>query len=319
MKDVNEVNKRITFVAALVMLAVFPSGLFPQGIPAEGTKDSPAPVFSLSVLHALALPAAYAAPLPPEPERYTFRNVTSDFPKDAGQIWSYPFHIKSGDILPIVGLAALTGVLIHNDKQIHESFVNYRNSNSWVQKLGPNITQMGQLGAYGTAAVFLGVGLIAGDHKLTETGVLAANAMLQAGVLVEFLKGIIGRQRPVIDGFDRWSGPVGFFKRYSKGGHDLYDSFPGGHTATAFSLATVVAMEFRETVWVPILSYAVATGVGLSRVTLGRHWLSDCLVGGVLGHFIGRLVVNNHRQRYHVTPVIGMTGGSVSFAFTVSR
>jgi hypothetical protein len=50
MKDVNEVNKRITFVAALVMLAVFPSGLFPQGIPAEGTKDSPAPVFSLSIL-----------------------------------------------------------------------------------------------------------------------------------------------------------------------------------------------------------------------------------------------------------------------------
>jgi membrane-associated phospholipid phosphatase len=312
-------KKRVAFAAALVMLAILPSRLFPLGSPDAGPKDRPASVFSLSVFHTLALPTAYAAPLPPEPGSYTFRNVTSDFLKDAGQIWSYPFHIKSGDILPIVGLAALTAFLIPNDRDIHNAVIDYRNSHAWVRALGPNINLMGTWGAYGTAAVFLGAGLIAGDHKLTETGVLASSAMLQAGILVEFLKGLFGRQRPSVDGTDRWSGPVGFFKRYATGGYGLYDSFPGGHTTTAFSIATVVAMEYRETVWVPIPSYAVATGVGLSRVSLGRHWLSDCLVGGVIGHLIGRLVVNNHRQRYHVTPAVGMAGGSVSFALTVSR
>jgi membrane-associated phospholipid phosphatase len=312
-------NKRIAFIAALAMLAVFPSRIFAQEISTVGIKEGAAPAFSLCVLHPLALRNTFTAPLPPEPERLTFRNFTNDFLKDAGQIWSYPFHIKSGDILPIVGLAALTAFLIPNDRDIHNAVIDYRNSHAWVRALGPNINLMGTWGAYGTAAVFLGAGLIAGDHKLTETGVLASSAMLQAGILVEFLKGLFGRQRPSVDGTDRWSGPVGFFKRYATGGYGLYDSFPGGHTTTAFSIATVVAMEYRETVWVPIPSYAVATGVGLSRVSLGRHWLSDCLVGGVIGHLIGRLVVNNHRQRYHVTPAVGMAGGSVSFALTVSR
>jgi hypothetical protein len=53
------------------------------------------------------------------------------------------------------------------------------------------------------------------------------------------------------------------------GGRQLgrYDSFPGGHAITAFSLATVVAVQYRKSVWVPIVAYSVATGVGLSRVT----------------------------------------------------
>jgi membrane-associated phospholipid phosphatase len=38
--------------------------------------------------------------------------------------------------------------------------------------------------------------------------------------------------------------------------------------------------------------------VALSRVTEGKHWLSDCLVGSVLGYVIGRMVVLNHRSRY---------------------
>jgi membrane-associated phospholipid phosphatase len=98
-----------------------------------------------------------------------------------------------------------------------------------------------------------------------------------------------------------------------------YDSFPSGHTATAFSLATVVAMEYERTVWVPIVAYTVATGVGLSRVTLDKHWLSDVLVGGVIGHVIGRMVVRNHRRRYPVVPTVGLDHGSLSFAVTFIR
>jgi len=167
--------------------------------------------------------------------------------------------------------------------------------------------------------LFLGVGLISGDKKSTETGVLASSAMLQSGILVTFLKGIFGRQRPFwADGVDRWSGPVGFFKRFESGQQGRYDSFPGGHSITAFSLATVVAMQYRKTVWVPILAYTTATGVALSRVTENKHWLSDSLVGSALGYVIGRLVVRNHRSRYHMTPADGLAQGSPSVAFTFS-
>jgi membrane-associated phospholipid phosphatase len=64
-------------------------------------------------------------------------------------------------------------------------------------------------------------------------------------------------------------------------------------------MATVVAMQYQKSVWVPIVAYTVATAVALSRVTENKHWLSDSLVGSVLGHVIGRLVVRNHRSRYH--------------------
>jgi membrane-associated phospholipid phosphatase len=256
---------------------------------------------------------------PPAGREFSLRSISRDFLKDAGQIWSYPVHIRTRDILPIAGLAALTGVLIVNDEAIHRGFMDYRDTHNWVQAVSPVITQMGAYGAWGAAALFLGVGLIAGDKKSTETGVLASSAMLQSGILVVFLKGLFGRQRPFwADGVDHWSGPVGFFKRFESGQNGRYDSFPGGHSATAFSLATVVAMQYRKTVWVPILAYSVATGVALSRVTENKHWLSDSLVSSVLGCVIGRLVVRNHRSRYHLTPTAGVAHGSPSFAVTFS-
>jgi membrane-associated phospholipid phosphatase len=143
--------------------------------------------------------------------------------------------------------------------------------------------------------------------------------MLQSAVLVTFLKALFGRQRPSwANGVDRWSGPVGFTEWFKTGIYGKYDSFPGGHSITAFSLATVLAMQYQTTVWVPILAYAAATGVALSRMTEGRHWLSDCLVGSVLGYVIGRMVVTNHRRRFHIVPEAGIDHNTVSLALSFS-
>jgi membrane-associated phospholipid phosphatase len=304
-------------VAALIVLVLFPAGLFSADPAAFALHDRPVEGFALSRTAsggAAALPEATSSRGSGE---FSIHNLTRDFLKDAGQIWSYPFHIRTDDILPIIGLAAVTGLVIANDESIFRGFQDYYDDHGWVQDASPVITKMGSWGAWATAGLFLGVGLIGGEHKPAETGVLAATAMMESSLLVWFLKGMTGRQRPsYADGVDHWSGPAGFFKRYQQGYQDAYDSFPSGHAITAFSLATVVAMEYQETVWVPILSYAVATGVGLSRVTLSRHWLSDVLVGGVLGHLIGRLVVRNHRRRYHAIPAVSVSPRSVSLAFS---
>ena len=234
-------------------------------------------------------------------------------------IWSSPTHIRPGDILPIAGLAVLTGVLINNDEAIHRGFIDYQNGHSWIRSVGPVITEMGSYGAWGTAAAFLCVGLIAKDATTIETAALALSAMLQGAILVTFLKGLFGRQRPSwAGGVDRWSGPAGFSEWFNTGIYGKYDSFPGGHSITAFSLATVVAMQYQESVWVPILAYTTAVGVVVSRMTENKHWLSDCLVGGVLGHVIGRLVVLSHRRRYHILPTAGVDHGTLSLAFTVT-
>ncbi|MGA2362281.1 MAG: phosphatase PAP2 family protein [Candidatus Aminicenantales bacterium] len=331
-------KKNMIWAAVFLLLAALPFQLVARDQASEVPENRLSQLFSLSICGAsaaqpaptpavpptlsLSTPQATGPSLPAAPPRggeFSFRSISRDFLKDAGQIWSYPVHIRSRDILPIAGLATLTGLLIANDEAIHRGFMNYREAHAWVRGVSPVITQMGSYGAWGTAAVFLGVGLIGGDKKSTETAVLAASAMVQSNILVTFLKGIFGRQRPFwADGVDHWSGPVGFFERFESGQTGRYDSFPGGHSITAFSLATVVAMQYRESVWVPILAYTTATGVALSRTTENKHWLSDSLVGGVLGYVIGRLVVRNHRSRYHVTTTAGVAHGSPAFSVTFS-
>lgn len=279
---------------------------------------------ALLLLAALPLQLAAKDQAPGVPEndlsrQFSLRSISRDFLKDAGQIWSYPVHIRTRDILPIAGLAAVTGFLVANDESIHRGFMDYREAHAWVRGVSPVITQMGIYGAWGTAAVFLGAGLIGGDTKSTETAVLASSAMLQSTILFTFLKGIFGRQRPLwADGVDHWSGPVGFFKTFESAFSGKYDSFPSGHAVTAFSLATVVAMQYREHVWVPILAYTTASAVALSRVTENKHWLSDSVVGGVLGYVIGRLVVRNHRNRTRLTTTAGVAQGKLTLAFTLT-
>ncbi len=266
----------------------------------------------------LALPSAPDAA--PPAEKFTLKGLGRDFLKDAGRIWSYPVRVRTRDILPIAGLAAVTGFLIGNDEAIYRGFRKYHDNHAWVRGASPVITELGGFGAWGTAGAFLCFGLIAKDGKATETAVLAASAMLQGALLSVTLKGLAGRQRPeYADGVDHWSGPAGFFKRFEKGEMGHYDSFPSGHAITAFSLATVVAMQYRGTVWVPIVSYTLAAGMGLSRLTEDKHWLSDVLVGGAIGHLVGRLVVRNHRRRHHLTPTVGLRHGTLSFAVSYAR
>lgn len=61
-------------------------------------------------------------------------------------------------------------------------------------------------------------------------------------------------------------------------------SFPSGHTATAFTGATLLAHEYgHKNVWIPIAGYAFATATGVMRVLNNRHYVSDVLVGAAVG------------------------------------
>lgn len=313
--------------AAILLLLILPYSLLAQGPISAEPANVPARYFSLTVRYAPVAPAiparmvspAPASTTPQSPEKFTLRSVSRDFLKDAGEIWSYPAHIKTRDILPIAGLAVLTGVLIANDEAIYRGFRDYRNSHAWVGTVSPIFTEIGSSGAWGTAAAFLCVGLIAKDDKAVKTGALALSAMLQSGILVQVLKGLPGRQRPYwAQGVDHWSGPIGFFGRFESGQSGKYDSFPSGHAITAFSLATVVAIQYGEHAWVPVFAYSAATGTALSRLTENKHWLSDVLVGGFLGHVIGRMIVLNYRRRYYVIPTAGIVNGTPSLAVTIS-
>ena len=64
-------------------------------------------------------------------------------------------------------------------------------------------------------------------------------------------------------------------------------SFPSGHAASSFAAATALAVFYPKTA--PLV-YALATGVGASRVHLGHHFPSDVIVGAGIGAIAGGVV-----------------------------
>ena len=64
-----------------------------------------------------------------------------------------------------------------------------------------------------------------------------------------------------------------------------HNSWPSGHTATAFAGATILHKEYGLTrsPWYSIAGYTVATATGVMRVLNNRHWISDVLSGAGIG------------------------------------
>ncbi len=62
------------------------------------------------------------------------------------------------------------------------------------------------------------------------------------------------------------------------------NSFPSGHTATAFTFATMLHMEYGwRSPWFSIGAYTVAAATGVMRMANDRHWMTDVLAGALIG------------------------------------
>ena len=103
-------------------------------------------------------------------------------------------------------------------------------------------------------------------------------------LVAALLKRIIGRARP-----QEWTieAPLSFtswnWDAYS------FQSFPSGHSTTAFSLALTVAFLWPRSFW-PMLG--VAALIAMSRIVLGQHYITDITAGAVLGT-LGAFAVRN--------------------------
>ena len=131
-----------------------------------------------------------------------------------------------------------------------------------------------------TAGLYIG-GAISHNPKARETGILGGEAALDSLIVVAVLKSVTQRPRPLED-----NGKGSFFT----GG----DSFPSGHSAAAWALASVVAHEYNKNILYPVTAYGLASLVSLSRLSGQQHFASDIVAGSAIGWFIGRYVFQTH-------------------------
>ncbi|WP_163399747.1 phosphatase PAP2 family protein [Flavobacterium fluviatile] len=104
---------------------------------------------------------------------------------------------------------------------------------------------------------------VKGKNNLKDRSVILAGSYLMMSASVFVLKSITRVQRP--DGSSN-------------------NSFPSGHTATAFAGAEFMYQEYKDqSVWYGVAGYAVATATGMFRMYNDRHWLTDVVAGAGIG------------------------------------
>ena len=139
---------------------------------------------------------------------------------------------------------------------------------------------------YGVAAAatsFYLIGRRKHDERARETGILIAEGAIDSVIVVRALQVTTQRGRPKT-GRER--------SEFFDGG----SSFPSGHSAQAWSMATIIANEYHDNRAVQIAAYGIAAAVSVARFTGGKHYISDVVVGSALGYGIGKYVYSAHHR-----------------------
>jgi membrane-associated phospholipid phosphatase len=221
-------------------------------------------------------PAPRATPSPtPSRERRFFADIL----RDQRAIWTSPFHLGRGDAKWLAPLGVSTLALIATDQETGELSDSRRRIS-----VSKNVSMAGSIySTGGLAAAFYLAGRATGNARARETGLLGGEALIDSAIVSTALKTISQRPRPTVDGAHA---------EFFDGGH----SFPSGHATSAWALATVIAHEYHDQRAVQIGAYGLAAAVSVSRYTGRNHFLSDILVGGVIGYGIGRYVYKTHHD-----------------------
>lgn len=130
----------------------------------------------------------------------------------------------------------------------------------------------------GLFVLFIVTLLFAKRRNLLALQLLLAYSI--SGLLAQLLKKITIMPRPKSFFVE------GAYQHFINGvTHAGWNSFPSGHTTSAFAMATLFSLYTKNPL-LQVLYFLLACLVGFSRIYLGQHFLMDVFAGSVLGAFV---------------------------------
>ncbi len=173
----------------------------------------------------------------------------------------YPDDLKPKDLLipaSIIGLSALC---------VNKGFLTTQKEN--IQKSlsagGKNKIRLDDYLQYSPIAATYGLNFIGikSKNNFRDRTIILAMSYATMGVLVTSMKYSIREKRP---------------------DSNIRNSFPSGHTATAFMGAEFLWQEYKEvSPWIGYAGYAIALSTGYLRIYNNRHYINDVVAGACIG------------------------------------
>lgn len=211
-------------------------------------------------------------------------SILSQSPPDSAAARARQTHrgLRPAEAAVVVTSALLLSTML--DNPVHEEFQEWRN---------PTTNSVARVGNTFGAGQYVFPVLVAGWVAGTALGsdgvrIASGHALVAAatgGLAVTALKYTVGRMRPS-SGYD-----ADHFDAFN-----INDSsFPSGHTALAFSVASSLSRDIHGR-WDDVALYSAASLTGLARMNDNRHWLSDVVGGAVIGIFAGKWATRGNRK-----------------------
>ena len=197
------------------------------------------------------------------------------FHNDSIHRLDFRYNDKKRGVKPFIAptLLIATGTILHFSTDAKENFQEWVQSNFSYSGHADDYIQYAPLAlVYGLNAVG-----VKGKNNFGNRTAIVVKSLLINDLMVSSVKKWSDSERPNGDP----------------------NSFPSGHTSTAFALAHFMHKEYGEkSIWYSIGAYSCATTVGLMRVAKNAHWISDVIAGAGFGILSTELVYLTHQHKW---------------------
>ena len=221
--------------------------------------------------------------------------------------FSSPLNYEEDEWNDVIKVTAATSLSFLIDKEVKKFMLDVKHRSDFQDKISKIDRYYGNTRS---AVIIIGgtffTGLVIGNNEIMNAGIMLSESVIFSNIITQSLKMLTGRERP-----DETNNNFHFIGPNL--GFDKFQALPSGHSTTSFAISTVAA-GLTDNVYLKILFYSPAFLTSLSRIYNNRHWLSDVLLGGLVGYYTGKKVLSLNGKSTEDTITLNFDGRSIELS-----